>query len=211
MKVKVFVIAIGDISYKKYSLEILNDFFSKQEDMDLFILEDQGLLNTKNTHPSWLKLISHKYLDTKDMILCWDLDLLPKSKNSKFDLSKLSNDNINLCYDTSVILNQPKFNQNFYFNLGLIGIPKCKRDILEHIYNKYGPIAAYPSYEQYYVNDFIQENKEPINILPPSYNTLHHDGELFYSAEFQHYTWQCLFRGNRDELIKQHYNEYFKN
>ena len=143
------------------------------------------------------------------MIICWDLDLLPKSKNSKFDLSKFSNKEINLCFDTSVILNHPRFNKNFYFNLGLIGIPKCKRQLLENIYNKYAP-GTYPSYEQYYVNDFIQENKEPVYVLPPSYNTLQHDGELFDKAEFKHYTWQCMFKGIRDELIKQHYNEYFK-
>lgn len=209
MNIKVLIFAIGDIAYKDNSLKILRDYFSRREDMELVVIEDELSFNTKKAHAPWLKLISYNYVDENDFVLCWDLDLLPRDKNVVFDTSLLSEKYINLCYDTSVVLGHPRFNNNFYFNSGLIGIPKCMRSFTEEVYNLYAP-GAYPSYEQYYLNDHLAHNKKDVCVLPNSYNTLQHNGPLFQNADFQHYTWQCLFNNTRDELIKKHYERYFR-
>lgn len=206
--ITLFIIAIGNPEYKKYSLEILKDFFKKYENVEIFILEDEGSFNIKKAHPSWLKLISHKYTNNNNLTLCWDLDLLPRNKNIEFDFSLLDDSHISMCYDTSVILKFPKFNSNFYLNGGLISIPVNKRGCMESIYFDKAP-GTYPSYEQYYLNDYFAENNEIVSILPPKYNTLYHNGFLFDQSDFLHYTWQCDDSLQRNFLIKQHHERYF--
>jgi hypothetical protein len=206
--ITIFIIAIGNPYYKKLSLEILKDYFTSYN-FKIFILEDSGELNIKNAHPSWLKLISHKYTNDDNFTLCWDLDLLPRAKYTPFDVKKIDFEKINMCYDTSVLLNSPKFNNNFFFNGGLIGIPISERNFMENIYEKHAP-GVYPSYEQYYLNDEIVDNKKEINTLPVKYNTLFHNGELFDQTDFSHYTWRCNDTSDRDKLIEEHYTKYFQ-
>lgn len=208
--ITVFIIAIGQPSYKENALAILKDFFAQFSFVKLFILEDEKDLNTKNAHPSWLKLISHKYTNDDNLTLCWDLDLLPRLKNSPFDFSLLSEDRLSMCYDTSVVLGAAKFNSNFYFNGGLISIPLSQRNFVENIYQAFAP-GHYPSYEQYYLNDAIAMSGNVINRLPLEYNTLYHDGELFKRTSFAHYTWQCNDSTERNALIQKHYDNYFSN
>ena len=206
--ITIFIIAIGNQEYKKYSLEILKHFFSKYSNVKLFVLEDELDLNMKKAHPSWLKLISHEYTQDENLTLCWDLDLLPKNQNVEFDFSDLSTDHISMCYDTSVLLNFPKFNSKFYLNGGLIGIPLCKREELKNLYLSKAP-GTYPSYEQYYLNDYFYDKNEIVNILPAKYNTLYHNGQLFDESDFLHYTWQCNDSFERNILIKKHHELYF--
>jgi hypothetical protein len=206
--ITIFIIAIGELSYKERSLAILRDYFSQFKFIDLFILEDESEINVKKAHPPWLKLISHRYTKNDNFTLCWDLDLLPNSKNSHFDFDLLSDYYLNMCYDTSVVLGFPRFNSNFHFNSGLIGIPKSERVFVESIYEKYAP-GEYPSYEQYYLNDEIKNQKKSINALPVEYNTLYHDGPLFKNSFFSHYTWQCNDSSERNLLIQKHYEKYF--
>jgi hypothetical protein len=206
--ITVFIIAIGEQNYKRPALAILRDYFSQFSFIKLYVLENDGDLNIKKAHPSWLKLISHQYTRDDNLTLCWDLDLLPLSKNSPFDFSLLSEDRLSMCYDTSVTLGFPKFNSNFYFNGGLISIPFSQRCFVESVYNNHAP-GLYPSYEQYYLNDAIAMNGQIVNRLPLEYNTLYHDGELFRRTSFAHYTWQCNDSSDRDKLIQKHYENYF--
>lgn len=208
--ITIFIIAIGEPCYKEPALAILRDYFSQFSFIKLFILEDDKDLNIKNAHPSWLKLISHQYTKDNNLTLCWDLDLLPRSKNSTFDFSLLSMDRLSMCYDTSVVLGYPRFNSNFYFNGGLISIPPSQRDFVEGVYKSCAP-GQYPSYEQYYLNDAIAITGQIVNRLPLEYNTLYHDGELFQKTFFMHYTWQCNDSSDRNKLIQQHYENYFSN
>jgi hypothetical protein len=206
--ITVFIIAIGDQDYKKPALEVLKDYFSSRNNFEIFILEEDGDLNAKKAHPSWLKLISHRYTKNDNFTLCWDLDLLPRSPEVDFPIKMLDNASLNMCYDTSVVLNHSKFNHNFYYNGGLIGIPVCCREFVESVYYNKAP-GSYPSYEQYYLNDAIADQAYPINLLDCKYNTLYHNGELFEESDFLHYTWGCNDSSQRSELIKKHYNEYF--
>lgn len=206
--INIFILAIGEFEYKKHSLDILCDFFCSIDNIEIFIIENELNFNIKNAHPSWLKLISHKYVNNDNFTLCWDLDLLPRNKSVKFNLTDFDISKINMCYDTSFLLKHQRFNNNFYFNGGLIGIPKNKRKIMESIYLKNAP-GILPSYEQYYLNDYLSINKEPINILHPRYNTLYHNGELFNKSDFLHYTWQCNLE-QKIFYIKKHHEKYFK-
>jgi hypothetical protein len=206
--ITVFIIAIGNQEYKKPALDILLDYFSSQG-LEVFVLEHMDTHNTKNAHPSWLKLISHKYTQNNKFTLCWDLDLLPSNKGVVIDIDMLDNTSLNMCYDTSVVLGHHKFNENFFYNGGLIGIPLSFRQHTENIYNTFAP-GYYPSYEQYYLNDYIAHNNIKMNILDSKYNTLYHNGDMFSNAHFQHYTWMCNNGTDRDILIKQHYDKYFR-
>lgn len=212
MEIKPFIIAIGDLPYKNMAMEILDDFFSSKN-IEPFFLEDGGDLNYKNAHPSWLKLISHQYIDCDDdIILCWDLDLLPKSRD--VDLPPVFDGQFGLSIDTSIALGYHGFNQNFKFNCGLIAIPANKRKFCEEIYDR-NSLGQYPSYEQYYFNDALVANNENVGLIPIEYNTLYHTGYLMNKAYNIHYTWQCIEPHMREHqrtmLIKKHYNEYFSN
>jgi hypothetical protein len=208
----VFIPCLGLPDYGKYSEEILVDYFEYHRINYFFLKIDDLDINYKKAHPSWLKLISHKYVDFKGFILCWDLDLLPVNKDITF-LNDIDIDKINMGYDTSVILKMGKFNNNFRFNGGLIGIPEKERNFVENIYNKYAP-GTRPSYEQYYLNDEIVNQNKDINILPTYMNSLYYPyseigNNLFVNAKFQHYTGGIGRQGNKINLIKNHYLNYF--
>lgn len=209
--ITVFIIAIGEIAYKQDSLDVLKNYFSNQEHIKLFILEnDSYLINVKKAHPSWLKLISHHFTNDDNFTLCIDLDLLPINKN--IDIIKyLDLNKINMCYDTSVLTTDFKFNNNFKFNGGLLGIPFSERLFMEKIYYENAP-GLYPSYEQYYLNDALAFNFKEINILPNKLNSLYpqnYDSQiLFNQAVFLHYTWGCSVN-ERPSLIKDHKLKYF--
>lgn len=212
----IFIPSLGNPDYGKYSEEILTDYFEYHKINYFFLKVDNVDINYKKSHPSWLKLISHKYVDFNGFILCWDLDLLPVNKYVTF-LNDIDIDKINMSYDTSVILKMGKFNNNFRFNGGLIGIPERERNFVENIYNEYAP-GARPSYEQYYLNDEIVNQNKDINILPTYMNSLYYPyseigNNLFVNAKFQHYTGGIGGgigrQSNKINLIKNHYLNYF--
>ena len=208
--ITIFVIAIGDVKYKQNSIEILKDYFSNKM-VNLFILEEDDLsINYKNAHPSWLKLLSHKYTQNDDFTICLDLDLLPI--NSEVDLvSHFNLNKLNMTYDTSVVCDHARFNNNFYYNGGLIGIPYNMRDFCEEVYTKHSP-GTYPSYEQYYLNDEIASKKIEIHNLPIELNAMYpqtdQSYELFVKGKFLHYTWGCNDQ-ERISLIEKHKQIYF--
>ena len=208
----IFIISIGDLGYTKYSEDILSDYFNHNNIEHFFLKKDDEFINYKKAHPSWLKLLSHKYITTDKFILCWDLDLLPVNKDFNI-LNHIDLNKINMCYDTGMLLTNFKFNSNFYFNGGLIGIPKEERVFMESIYNTYAP-GSIPSYEQYYLNDCIAEQNKNVNRLPDKFNSLYPpsniDKSIFNNAQNKHYTWGIKNNNHRTDLIKEHHKLYFK-
>ena len=196
MKICVMILAVGDIFYKEDSKKILSHYFNKHNIIHHYI--EETTLDTKNSHPSWWKLLCHKILPDYDYIICWDLDLLPINSNIDF-LQYFNMNKITMAID-SCAKHYPhlKYNNNFKYNGGLIGIPKTLASEMEDIFNKYAP-GVRPSWEQYYLNDTIVENNIPIHELPETINVLFSTPD-FDTALIKHYT----FHPNAKDQIKHH-------
>lgn len=202
------VLAVGNPSYKKDSISVLKDYFDRNGFRYNFI-ETVPSIDTKDSHPSWWKLVCHRIYDNEDYILNWDLDLLPTNKDTKFheliDFTKLG-----MAWDVQArYFPNDRFNSNFRYNGGLIGIPKIMSQFTENIFDTYAP-GTRPSYEQYYLNDEIVKNNIDIFELPDDCNFLYRDNtsellQKFYSARFKHYS--CH---NREKLISIHRENYFR-
>jgi hypothetical protein len=200
----IFVINVGNVDYGKYSIPLIQKLCD-YNNVNLFILNNDTFLNKYNLHPSWLKLFCHNLIDD-DFIITWDLDLIPlKMYDIKniFDLNK-----INLSYDTGVLHNLSFFNEKFKYNCGLIGIPKVYKDTLNNIYEINGKNPTYPSYEQYYVNDYIYDNKIDINVLDNKYNFLYNNKIKIDEIYNHHFTWNISHNEKINE-IKKIYDEHF--
>lgn len=197
------VIAFGEVPYKNDSISVLKDYFERNNLRYNFL--ERIDLDTKNSHPSWWKLLCHKVYKNEDYILNWDLDLLPSSKNTEFhkniDFSKLG-----MAWDTSLRINPfQRYNSNFRYNGGLIGVPKSMAQFTEGVFNKHAP-GTRPSYEQYYLNDEIVHQNIDVSEFPDDSNFLYRHEVLneFDKSRFKHYT--CA---ERNSLIKLHKNKYF--
>lgn len=204
----ILVINVGNTVYSKHSLPIIEKF-CEFNNINLFVLTENISQNIYNLHPSWLKLFSHQLVDD-DFILSWDLDLVPKKLyNIKNMLDKTK---LNFCYDSAYTYEGFNFNGKFKYNCGLIGIPKSYSKFMEDIYHKYGKIASYPSYEQYYVNDEIFDNDIVPNLLDSNLNTMYWGDENFDESVLNiHYTGRINSGEHRIELVEKHYNKFYKN
>lgn len=219
--INVFVIAIGEVAYKEDALFVIKNYFKKFNFVNLVILEKDDLtINYKKAHPSWLRLLHHKYINNDNFTLSWDLDILP-TKNSFKIFEHLDFSRLNICLDNAVILTNEHSSKtvyyeevnknldyyNFKYNAGLIGIPSHLRKFCENVYDTYAPGNGRASYEQYYFNDEIQKNNLNVNILPLIFNGEYPpsgvDPFLFNRSVNKHYTWGVM--GN-DKLmpIKNH-------
>lgn len=214
MKFCVAVLDVGFIDYSAISKCILVDYFTRHNIPFYFITEkdiSDKQIQTKESHPSWWKLIIHKILPGFDFIICWDLDLLPRLPSSKiiehFDFSKL-----NLAFDSPG--NKVSFSPNFKYNGGLIGIPSSVAFFMEYIFDTHAP-GVVPSYEQYYLNEEIAHKKVPVHELPRNINVLYpkniEERPAFYNALCQHYTYGYESSQNRVQLIQNHADTYFSN
>jgi len=203
----VFVINIGDTGYSNYAIPLIKSLCDFNN-VKLFVLDKDIPQNTKRLHPSWLKLFCHDLVDD-DFIVCWDLDLLPTYKHDFTDIFNINE--LNFCTDWSLIKSNERFNHKFNYNCGLIGIPKTYSDFFKSIYYDIkNPI--YPSYEQYYVNDKIYDKKIKVNELSGNLNYFY-DGTSIYDDNVKniHYTWKIQSNNHRIQLIKEHYEKYYKN
>jgi hypothetical protein len=202
----IFVINIGNLDYGQYTLPLIKKLCD-YNNINLFVLENDIEQNIYNLHPSWLKLFAHDLIDD-DFIISWDLDLLPLKM---YDIKSIFNkEKLNLTIDTGILHGLSYFNNNFKYNCGFIGIPKSQSNTMKDIYYKYGKSASYPSYEQYYVNDYIAENNIDINIIDNKYNFLYNNSVKIDEIYNHHFT----FEANHDTkfgLIKQAYDEYIRN
>ena len=202
-----FVINIGNTGYSQYSLPLIKKLCD-YNGVNLFVLEENIPQNIYNLHPSWLKLFCFDIIDD-DFIVSWDLDLVPK-KN--YELKSFFNtEMLNMAYDTSYIVDNFTFNGKFKYNCGLIGASRKYSDSLKSIYYNFGKFAMYPSYEQYYVNDWIFDNNIPVNLIDSKLNT-HFDGNDDLNNENfnTHYTWKIKNNQHRIDLIKKHFDIYEK-
>lgn len=117
-----------------------------------------------NAHPSWYKLLLHKHFNYNyDYVLCWDLDLLPVYKTSfnsilhEIDFNKFYAVQDTLCYvqdDKNFYYRMPGICDNFRWNCGLLGIPRCFSSQMESIYSAQC-YSNRPSWEQYFLNDYF--------------------------------------------------------
>jgi hypothetical protein len=202
------VLAIGNPEYKNDSIDVLKDYFERNSLRYNFI-ENTPQIEVKGSHPSWWKLICHRIYKNEDYILNWDLDLLPTNKNTKFheftNLNKIA-----MSWDVQArYFPNDRFNNNFRYNGGLIGIPKSLSQFTENVFDTFAP-GTRPSYEQYYLNDEIVKNNIDILEFPDDANFLYRDNtpellQKFYNARFKHYS--CR---NREKLISAHRENYFR-
>jgi predicted O-methyltransferase YrrM len=212
MKWTVIILSVGNIAYKSYSEKVLTHYFEKHNIPYKFVSETS--VPTNESHPSWWKLICHRMFPEYDFILCWDLDLLPKNQYvhvlQNLDMTKLC-----MVWDTHA-RNFPneRFNSNFRYNGGLIGIPKSMADFTEFVFDNYAP-GVFPSYEQYYLNDLIVGNNIEVHELPDYMNFMYCDPNTkpylhkkFLDADLQHYTYDA-HGSNKVEFIKVHSEKYF--
>lgn len=205
--INVFIICTDNLEYKNDSIAVLNDYFSYHK-MPITYINNISY-NPKNAKPSWIKTVAYRYIDNKDFMLCWDLDLLPKDRSVNI-MNFLNMDKINMCIDTSVLLNGNKTYKTFKYNGGLLGYPYSYKDFFENIYNKYAP-GTLPSYEQYYLNNELNYQKIQVNELPNTFNTLYTNHKIFHDSFCKHYTWRIKNRFHKAELIAEHKIKYFQN
>lgn len=209
----VFVVAVGDIDYRADALAVLTDYFARNR-VNLFVLNDGGGLNYYRQHPSWLKLLAHRYVSA-EFILTWDLDLLPNG--TEFSLpSHIDRTRINACWDSSLVFGHSPYRDTFRYNGGLLGIPRSEAAFMASIYDERGTnIECYPSWEQYHLNDELAARGYPVHELPNVFNLFepcggvrNHSEELLHAAVNTHYTGAAM--GNRASLIRQHRERYFQ-
>jgi hypothetical protein len=212
MKYIVAIFDIGEVKYSAIARKILCHYFEKYNIPYQFITStiiDGQDVDIRKCHPSWLKMIVHRFLPSYDYIICWDLDLLPKFPSTEvlsfFDFTKLT-----MAVDSPG--NTVPFSPNFKYNGGLIGIPSSLFEFTESIYNTHAP-GKLPSYEQYYLNEEIASKKITVHELPRTINVLYpvkiEERPLFYDALLQHYTYGVGSVENRTKLIHQHALRYF--
>ena len=199
------VFSMGDLDYKSPAKEVLADYF-KTHNYPFSFIETIGNVNYKNAFPPWCKLLVHRLIEA-DFILCWDLDLLPVSNT--YDIrAALDLTRINAVTDTSLLLGAGNPFPLFKYNTGLLGIPKSYQVFMEKIYADFAP-GTRPSWEQYYVNDELANQKISVNELAPEWNYFYlQSNPLKIQPKNVHYTWEHV-KNNRCVLIQKHKELYF--
>jgi len=197
------VLAVGNMDYKADAMEILRHYFTLHSIPHTFIEQIPAILNVRGSHPSWWKLLAHSILPGYDYIICWDLDLLPKSPHVEvmkdFDMTSLC-----FAWDSHAkAYPNDKFLPSFKYNGGIIGIPSSFAEFTTNVFRSYAP-GTYPSCEQYYLNEELQQQSIPVHELPADINVLYSFPE-FESARLQHYT----YKDGAKQQIHPHYLRYF--
>jgi len=199
----VIVFAVGSIAYKSDAMAVLSDYFKRHCIEHRFIEEVPACLDLKNSHPSWWKLLAHMIVPGYDFIICWDLDLLPRSPDVKV-LGDFNRSSLCFAWDSHAkYFPTDKFLPSFKYNGGLMGIPASYSEFMKSIFIKYAP-GTYPSYEQYYLNEELANYSIPVHELPADVNVLYSFSE-FPSARLQHYT----YKHEAKSCIKTHREQYF--
>jgi hypothetical protein len=197
------VLAVGNIAYKADALEILRHYFTLHSIPYTFIEQVPTNVDLMGSHPSWWKLLAHSILPGYDYIICWDLDLLPRSPDVEvmkdFDMTSMC-----LAWDSDAKANPDnKFLPSFKYNGGLIGIPSSFAAFTTSVFRTHAP-GTYPSYEQYYLNEELQRQSIPVHELSTDINVLCSFPE-FESARLQHYT----YADDAKQQVHPHYLRYF--
>jgi hypothetical protein len=200
----VMVLAVGDIFYKSDAAAVLKHYFRLHRIPYHFIEHPPVAVAVRGAHPSWWKLLAHSILPGYDFIICWDLDLLPRSPVHNvigdFDMNSLC-----IGWDSHAKTRpDERWRPSFKYNGGLIGIPKSYAEFSEDVFARHAP-GEWPSYEQYYLNDELEAQAIKIHELPSDVNVLY-TFPGFETARLQHYT----FTENAKKLIAGHRARYFQ-
>ena len=122
---------------------------------------------------SWQWLNCHKLFPGYDFLLTWNLDILPQKREDIFkdlDLTKL-------CASVESDGQSVAF-PHYKYNCGLVGVPASEAKFCEDVYTKWsGNPKKWPSYEQYYWNLEVGEQKKEVHEIPHKYNTFCGGGE----------------------------------
>ena len=204
MRYCVMVLAVGDMAYKADAMKVLRHYFTLHSIPHTFIEQMPTNVDLRGSHPSWWKLLAHSILPGYDVIICWDLDLLPRSSDVEvmkdFDMTSMC-----LAWDSHAkAYPNDKFLPSFKYNGGLIGIPSSFAAFTTSVFTAHAP-GTYPSYEQYYLNEELQRRSIPVHELPADINVLYSFPE-FDSARLQHYT----YKDDAKQQVHPHYLRYFK-
>jgi len=200
------ITAIGDnpwiVSAKKYLWPIIKKYFN-DNGHNAFIIEDSEIKDYQ--HPSWLWLNCHKILPNYEYILTWDLDIVPVNLSDDI-FSVIDTTKISALVEPSYAKWQSQF-PHFKYNMGLCGVPKAYSQFFESIYQKYkhNPFN-WPSYEQYYNNMEIGQNKIEVQELPRRYAS--YLGEMD-NPTCIHYT-AIISKDKALQYFKGHYDAIFK-
>ena len=202
----IMILDVGDIPYAQYSKPVLNHYFTKHKIPFHYVQEPPRGIDVRGSHPSWWKLLAHSILPGYDYIICWDLDMLPRTPDvsvlREFDWNRPT-----MAWDAGIRLDpsgrlQHDFLKNFKYNGGLIGIPKRYQTFFENTFYKHAP-GRLPSYEQYYLNDELQEQNISVHELPDDINVFY-GLPAFGKARLQHYT--C--GKDAKHFLNDHYQRY---
>ena len=206
------VIAVnkGGIPYAEDSLAVLQDFFD-YNDTKLVIITKDLPQNKYRAHPSWLKMFCHEIIED-DMVLCWDLDLLPVKRYKIEDFIQ-NRRKLNIGIETGLLygFGMEQFGPKFKYNCGFMGVPRYLKQAFLNIYEYHGMETHRLAWEQLYVNDFICDMNVDINIIRPEYNcSLNLNREFLPYTCNAHYTYGVMDVNERAKMIKQHRKDYFE-
>ena len=203
---EILVINIGSVDYSKYSLPFIQALCDYNS-VKLTVLTEDIPHNVYKLHPSWLKVFCHDVCDD-EFVVAWDLDLVPTCLykfDNLFDESKL-----NMVKDGAHTKGGFTFNGKFRYNCGLIGVPRSYSKTLKWIYDTKGINPTYPSWEQYYINDYLYDENVDVNELNEDLNYMYDGNPIPDSCLNIHYTWLIKSASHRSELIYEHYNRFKK-
>ena len=163
MKLTYFVIDIDHVPYSRWTLPFIRDYCDRCG-YDLQILccpPDPG------TPASWFKLLAHR-LFKSEMVVCADLDIIPMPWAPPID-QVLDPEKLNLCVDMALTRINKKYNEDFLYNCGLIGLPKKFAGFMESIYDQHHTTERI-CWEQLFINDAIAAQNIPVNELHERWN-----------------------------------------
>lgn len=160
------------------------------------------------TPASWYKLLAHTYVKT-DFVICIDADIIPLPGAPPIHLDLIF-DQLNLCIDMMIYKKGKRYNEKFWYNCGLIGIPLAYSEVLIKLFNKHH-MEKRVCWEQLYVNELISDNKIMVNTLREDWNYMIRFDERAqhpsYFIPFKHITAGKDFN-KRISWAKQHYYYY---
>lgn len=196
---RVVLINIGGCSYSDYSIPSIKKYYEGNGIRVDILKENHPEIEGSGLHPSWNKLFLHEIYDD-DFILYQDLDIIPI--NSECNIFDFINVNyLNMSIDESIFgkhyldysIEFKKGTENFphfRFNTGLLGFPKSFSKTMQGLFHTYktNPFD-FPSFEQYYINKFVGDNRIFINEIPLRFNTFYKNNLDFEKISFCHFTY----------------------
>lgn len=204
MKIAAVLISIGELPYEAISVRLNNEYY-ESIGVELRVLKETHV----NTKPQWNKSILFDIYDDVDFVIAQDLDIIPCNK--RFNIVDFIDLNeINMAVD-STVYGKKQYTTRFpYFryNAGLTCYPKRYQDDFRKIFN-YGhnDPHGWETGDQYYINEYIGENKLFVNEIPQIFNTFYHDNFNYNKSVFCHYTHSMISEEKYNCITNNHPKE----